>query len=75
MIVNMFCKLHPKNRAEEETIGMKILTTTKNSIPLSLEWLALMQNKRHRYQNNRLNCITYNALTWSIFKSDAWIAL
>jgi predicted tellurium resistance membrane protein TerC len=34
-----------------------------------------MQNKEHRYQNNRLNCITYNALTWSIFKSDAWIAL
>ena len=24
-------KLHPKNRAEEKAIGMKILTTTKNS--------------------------------------------
>lgn len=24
-------KLHPKNMAEEKTIGMKILTTTKNS--------------------------------------------
>jgi hypothetical protein len=46
MIVNMFCLNYTQKIIEEEKkLWNENLDNYKNSIPLSLEWLALMQNK------------------------------
>jgi hypothetical protein len=43
MIVNMFC-LNYTQKMKKKLLNEN-LDNYKNSIPLSLEWLALMQNK------------------------------